>query len=69
MLAGVFPVRPDRKSILFYQAFYVWGRFPVMKAQEILAGFIRNRIVYLELMFPAPALYNHMPGNNRAEVV
>lgn len=69
MLAGVFPVRPDRKGIPFYQAFYVWGSFPVMKAQKILAGFIRNSIVYLELMFPATALYNHMSGNDRAEVV
>lgn len=69
MLAGIFPIRPDRKSILFYQAFYVWWGFPIVKAQEIVAGFVCDRIVYLKLMFFAPAMDNYMPCNDGTEVI
>ena len=50
MLAGIFPVRPDRKGVLFYQAFYVWWGFSIVKAQEIAAGFVRNGIMPLRLI-------------------
>lgn len=69
MLAGIFPVRPDRKGVLFYQAFYVWWGFSIVKAQEIAAGFVRNGIIHLELMLSAPATDYYMPGNDGAEVV
>ena len=69
MRAGIFPIRPDRKSILFYQAFYVWWRFPIVKAQEIVASLVCNRIVYLKRMFLASAVDHYMPCNDGTEVI
>ena len=69
MLAGIVPVRPDRKRVLFYQAFYVWRGFPVVEAQEIMAGLVCSGIVYLERMFSAPAQDRRMPCNNGTEVI
>jgi hypothetical protein len=64
MLAGIFPIRPDRKGILFYQAFYVWRYFPIMEPQKIMARFVCGRVVYLKVMFPAFAVNDHMSCND-----
>lgn len=42
MLAGIFPIGPDRKGVLFYQAFYIWRGFSIVKMQEMAAGFVRS---------------------------
>ena len=42
MLVGIFPIGPDRKGVLFYQAFYIWRGFSIVKMQEMAAGFVRS---------------------------
>ena len=69
MLAGIFPIGPDREGILFYQAFYFWRGFPIVKAQEIMAGLVCSGVIHLKLVFPASAADNHMPCNDRTEVI
>ncbi len=50
MLAGIFPIGPDRKGVLFYQAFYIWRGFSIGKTQEMAAGFVHSGIIHLERM-------------------
>lgn len=69
MLAGIFPIGPDRKGVLFYQAFYIWWGFSIGKTQEMAAGFVRSGIIHLDRMLPASAADHCMPSNNGAEVV
>ena len=69
MLAGIVPVGPDRKSILCYQAFYVWRRHSTLKAQEIVTCLVGDRIIHLKLMLPAFAVDDYLSGNDGAEVI
>ena len=69
MLAGIFPIGPDRKGVLFYQAFYIWWGLSIGKTQEMAAGFVHSGIIHLERMLPASSADHCMPGNDGAEVV
>lgn len=40
-----------------------------MKTEEIVADFIRNGIIHLELMFPACVADNYMSCNDGIEVI
>lgn len=43
MLAGIFPIGPDRQYILSCQAFYIWRFFSMMQPQKIMTGIIDKK--------------------------
>ena len=69
MLAGIIPIGPDRQYILFYQAFYIWWAFSIMKTKKVVTGLIGNRIIHLVSVLCFFLFDYHVTSDNRAEVV
>ncbi len=69
MLAGIFPIRPDRQYILSDQAFYIRRFFSMMQPQKIMTGSIGDSIIHLIDIFPLFLFDYHMSGNNGTKVI